>query len=80
MSPYAAEAKANLPITDNRNPVRPYLDVAPRKRQSTPKERAQAERRWALKMAARGIDVGPSVIHGVHVGAGSRTILVEAAV
>lgn len=53
--------------------VRPYVLAEPRKQPDDPKRRAQAERLWALDMAARGIDVGPTVIHGVHVGAGTRT-------
>lgn len=79
-SPYAAEAAANRPFTDTINPVRPYLDAPPRKRPATPEQRAQAERLWALDMATRGIDVGPSVIHGVQVSPGSRTVRVEVAV
>ena len=79
-SPYAAEAAANRPFTDTINPVRPYLNVPPRRRPTTPEQRAQAERLWALDMATRGIDVGPSVIHGVQVPPGSRTVRVEVAV
>jgi hypothetical protein len=80
MSPYAAEAAADRPFCDTPLlPERSYLD-APRKRPRNPEEMAQAERLWALDMATRGIDVGPSVIHGVHVGAGSRTVHVGVAV
>lgn len=75
-SPYACEAAERRPFTDTISPVRPYVLAEPRKRPDDPKRRAQAERLWALDMAARGIDVGPSVIHGVHVGARSRTVRV----
>ncbi|MET7487157.1 hypothetical protein [Streptomyces sp. NPDC005538] len=63
--------------------MRPYVFAEPRHTQpDTPKRRAQAERLWALDMAVRGIDVGPSVIHGVRVGAGAgaRTVRVAAGV
>ncbi len=76
-SPYAAEAAANRPIIPTISSVRPYLDMPPK--EHTPKQQAQAERLWILDMATRGIDVGPSVIHGVHIGAGSRTVRVEVA-
>lgn len=75
-SPYAREAAERRPFTDIISPVRPYVLAEPRKRPDSPERRAQAERRWALEMAERGIDVGPSVIHGVHVGAGTRTVRV----
>ncbi|WP_338671845.1 hypothetical protein V1460_02490 [Streptomyces sp. SCSIO 30461] len=75
-SPYAREAAEKRPFVDTVNPVRPYVTAPPRRRPDNPEHRAQAERRWALDMAARGIDVGPSVIHGVHVGAGTRTVRV----
>lgn len=76
-SPYAEEA--HRPFVDTINPVRPYLDAPPRRRPTTPEQRAQAERLWALDMATRGIDVGPSVIHGVQVSPGSHTVRVKVA-
>ncbi len=76
-SPYAAEAAANRPLVDTTSSVRPYLDMSHKER--TTKQQAQAERLWILDMATRGIDVGPSVIHGVHIGAGSRTVRVGVA-
>lgn len=72
-SPYAREAAARQPFIDTRDPVRPYVAIPPCVQSDDPVRRAQAERRWALEMALRGIDVGPSVIHGVHVGAGNHT-------
>lgn len=75
-SPYAREAAERRPFVDTISPVRPYVLAERRKRPDDPKRRAQAERLWALDMAARGIDVGPTVIHGVHVGAGTRTVRV----
>ncbi|MFD8610540.1 hypothetical protein [Streptomyces sp. NPDC059631] len=75
-SPYAREAAERRPFVDTISPVRPYVLAKPCKRPDDPKRRAQAERRWALEMAERGIDVGPDVIHGVHVGAGTRTVRV----
>lgn len=75
-SPYARAAAERRPFTDTISPVRPYVLAEPRKRPDDPKRRAQAERLWALDMAARGIDVGPSVVHSVHVGAGARTVRV----
>ncbi|MGW0832282.1 hypothetical protein [Streptomyces prunicolor] len=77
-SPYAIDAAANVPFVDTLNPVRPYLDAPPRKRPTTPEQRAQAERLWALDMATRGIDVGPHVIHGVHISLHGRTVPVPA--
>ena len=73
-SPYAIDAAAKLPFVDTINPVRPYLDAPPRNRPTTPEQWAQAERLWALDMATRGIDVGPYVIHGVHLSPHGRTI------
>jgi len=75
-SPYAREAADRRPIVDTISPVRPYVLAEPRRRPDDAKRRAQAERLWALEMAERGIDVGPTVIHGVHVGAGTRTVRV----
>lgn len=75
-SPYAIDAAAKLPFVDTINPVRPYLDAPPRKRPTTPEQWAQAERLWALDMATRGIDVGPYVIHGVHISPHGRTVRV----
>lgn len=74
-SPYAREAARGQAFVDTINPVRPYV-TAPRGRPDDPKRRAQAERRWALDMALRGIDVGPTVIHGRQVRPGDRTIRV----
>ncbi|MFJ6748253.1 hypothetical protein ACIQNI_08690 [Streptomyces sp. NPDC091266] len=54
--------------------VRPYVLARPRKHGNGLKDRVQAERRWALDMALRGYDVGPTKIHGVHVAPGIRTI------
>ena len=79
-SPYAREAAERRPFTDTISPVRPYVLAEPRRRPEDPERRAQAERRWALEMAVRGIDVGPNVIHGVHLGAGSRTVRVAVGV
>ncbi|MGW4202487.1 hypothetical protein [Streptomyces sp. NPDC004726] len=47
---------------------------SPRPRPDSPEERAQAERRWVLEMAIRGLDAGPAVIHGVRVLPGGRTV------
>lgn len=77
-SPYAEEALR--PLVDIVNLVRPYLDAAPPGRPASPEQRAQAERRWAADMATRGIDVGPSVIHGVRVPHGSHTVRAQVAV
>ncbi|MFD9813943.1 hypothetical protein [Streptomyces sp. NPDC059080] len=74
MSPYAREASEAQPFLDTVHPVRPYLTASPRRRPTTPEEQAGAHRLWVLDMALRGIDVGPSKIHGVHVGPKSRTI------
>jgi hypothetical protein len=79
MSPYAREAAERRPFTVTLNPVRPYL-TAPRQHLDDPKCLAQAERRWALEMALRGIDVGPTTIHGVHVRPGTRTLRVAVGV
>ncbi|KPI09498.1 hypothetical protein OK074_3304 [Actinobacteria bacterium OK074] len=78
-SPYAIEVAARRTFVDALSLSRPYVTTPSRKPPATPKQQAQAERRWALDMAARGIDVGPSVIHGVHIGSGSRTIHVKVA-
>ncbi|MFI5759684.1 hypothetical protein ACIA8F_01935 [Streptomyces sp. NPDC051563] len=72
-SPYAHEAAQRQAFVDTINPVRPYVIAPPRRRPDDPKRRAQAERRWALDMALRGIDVGPTVIHGRQVRPDSRT-------
>lgn len=77
-SRYSVEAA--MPFVDNLNPVRPYVTAPRRAQLPTPEQRAQAYRRWALDMATRGIDVGPTSIHGVHVGSGSRTHRVRTAV
>jgi hypothetical protein len=79
-SPYASEAAEKRLIMDTINPVRPYVLAEPRKRPDDPERRAQDERRWMLEMAERGIDVGPSVIHGVYVGAGTRAVRVAVGV
>ncbi|MFF4607961.1 hypothetical protein ACFY12_35140 [Streptomyces sp. NPDC001339] len=73
-SPYARDAADNRTFRDTLSPIRPYVLSTPKKRPDDPKRRAQAERRWALDMALRGIDVGPTTIHGVHVRPGSRTL------
>jgi hypothetical protein len=82
MSPYAREVAEmeNGPIIDKTNPVRPYVLSASRGRPLNPRQRAQAERRWALDMALRGIDVGPAMIHGVHVRPDARTVRVAVGV
>ncbi|MFF4696634.1 hypothetical protein [Streptomyces chattanoogensis] len=73
-SPYAQEAAADAPFEELPLPVRPYV-LAPRAPETTdPEHLAQAERRWALDMALRGIDVGPSRIHGVEVSPGRGTV------
>lgn len=75
-SPYAREAAERRPFVDTTSPVCPYVLTRARRRPGSPEQRAQAERRWALEMALRGIDVGPATIHGVHVRPGSRTLRV----
>lgn len=70
-SPYAREAAEGRSIEDTLPPVRPFL-FAPRHQH--PDDLVRAERRWALDMAARGIDVGPETIHGVHIKTSSRTL------
>ncbi|MDT0346742.1 hypothetical protein [Streptomyces litchfieldiae] len=72
MGPEAREVAERQPFTVTLNPVRPYL-TAPRRHSDDAEHLAQAERRWALEMALRGIDVGPTTIHGVHVRPDSRT-------
>ncbi|MGA4948651.1 hypothetical protein [Streptomyces lydicamycinicus] len=58
--------------------VRPYVtDSAAR--WIDPARVEQAVRRWVLDMALRGIDVGPTVIHGVHVRPDARAIRVAVA-
>ncbi|MFM9368288.1 hypothetical protein [Streptomyces sp. Da 82-17] len=58
------------PYTGESGLVRPYIDLTPVPEEPGDAERrAQAARRWALEMAALGVDVGPEVIHGVRVGA-----------
>ncbi|WP_046777489.1 hypothetical protein [Streptomyces yangpuensis] len=79
-SPYAREAARRQTFVDTINPVRPYVTASPRRRPDDPKRRAQAERRWALDMALRGIDVGPTVIHGRQIRPDSRTIRVAVGV
>ncbi|WP_327324559.1 hypothetical protein OG735_20050 [Streptomyces sp. NBC_01210] len=64
------------PFADTINPVRPYVTTSPRKRPDDPERRAQAERRLALDMALRGIDVRPTVIHGRQIRPDGRTIRV----
>ncbi|MEV0444555.1 hypothetical protein AB0I84_14315 [Streptomyces spectabilis] len=71
-SPYARAAAEGRRFTDTISPVRPYVLVPPSRRPDDPERQAQAERRWALDMCARGIDVGPTVIHGVHLQPGAR--------
>ncbi|MFE5562162.1 hypothetical protein [Streptomyces sp. NPDC056544] len=75
-SPYAREAAQGQVFVDTINPVRPYVTASPHRRPDDPKHRAQAERRWALDMALRGIDVGPTVIHGRQVCPDGPTIRV----
>ncbi|MBT2543549.1 hypothetical protein J7E99_23365 [Streptomyces sp. ISL-44] len=77
-SPYAREAARGHAFVDTINPVRPYVTASPRRRPDDPERRAQAERRWALDMALRGIDVGPTVIHGRQVRPDSRASRVAA--
>ncbi|KPC61207.1 hypothetical protein [Streptomyces chattanoogensis] len=73
-SPYAQEAAADAPFEELPLPVRPYV-LAPRAPEpADPEHLAQAERRWALDMALRGIDVGPSRIHGVEVSPDRGTV------
>ncbi|MGP3947238.1 hypothetical protein [Streptomyces sp. 7N604] len=79
-SPYVREAAERRPFMDTLSPVRPYVTTPARRRPDDPERGAQAERRWALEMALRGIDVGPATIHGVHVRAGSRTLRVAVGV
>ncbi|MBT2396572.1 hypothetical protein J7E96_16000 [Streptomyces sp. ISL-96] len=75
-SPYAREAAEKRPFVNTISQVRPYVTAAPRRRPDDPERRAQAERRWALDMALRGIDVGPATIHSVHVRPDGRTVRV----
>ena len=79
-SPYAREAAERRPFVDTLNPVRPYVLARPSGCPNDPRRQAQAERRWALDMALRGIDVGPARIHGVQVCPGSRTLRMPMAV
>lgn len=69
MSPYAREVAEmeNRPICDTTDPVRPYVLMPYRAPKATAEERMQSYRRWALDMATRGLDVGPTRIHGVNV-------------
>ncbi|WP_407550745.1 hypothetical protein QOM21_16000 [Streptomyces sp. Pv4-95] len=63
---------------DTPSRVRPYLlsrHRSVREGEDSPERQAQAERRWVLDMALRGMDVGPVVIHGVRLpapGTGTR--------
>ncbi|MEV0438963.1 hypothetical protein AB0I84_09435 [Streptomyces spectabilis] len=75
-SPYAREAAEQRPFLDTINPVRPYVTAPVRRRPDDPKRAEQAQHRWELEMHARGFDVGPTVIHGVHVRPGGRTVRV----
>lgn len=78
-SPYAQEAAADAPFEELPLSVRPYV-LAPRAPEpADPEHLAQAERRWALDMALRGIDVGPSRIHGVDVSPDRGTVPVAVA-
>jgi hypothetical protein len=79
-SPYALEAAEQRPFEDTLSPVRPYVLARPYSRPESPEEQAGAERRWAVDMALRGIDVGPAKIHGVHMRPGSRTLRVAVAI
>lgn len=79
-SPYAHQASSRRPFVDTISPVRPYVLTPQRRRPKSCAQMAQAERRWALDMALRGHDVGPTRIHGVHVRPGSRTVRVPLAV
>uniref|UniRef100_J2K2S5 Uncharacterized protein n=1 Tax=Streptomyces auratus AGR0001 TaxID=1160718 RepID=J2K2S5_9ACTN len=58
--------------------VRPYV-IDSVGRWIDPARMEQAVRRWVLDMALRGIDVGPTVIHGVHVRPDARAIRVAVA-
>ena len=75
-SPYAREAAERRPFVDTISPVRPYVLTQLRESPQTSAQRVRAERRWALDMAVRGIDVGAATIHGVHVRPGSHTLRV----
>ncbi|MEV0440910.1 hypothetical protein AB0I84_08985 [Streptomyces spectabilis] len=75
-SPYAREAAEQRPFVDTINPVRPYVLTPVRRRPVDPKRVEQARHRWELEMHERGIDVGPTVIHGVHIRPGARTLRV----
>ncbi|MFD9905883.1 hypothetical protein [Streptomyces sp. NPDC059063] len=75
-SPYARESAEGRPFVDTINPVRPYVLTQTHRRPTDPKRAEQAQHRWELEMHARGFDVGPTVIHGVHVGSGARTVRV----
>ncbi|UUU23912.1 hypothetical protein [Streptomyces sp. DSM 40750] len=60
--PRTAVRTAARPLLDDPSPlVRPYLVAHER-------HRRQQERRTALVLALDGIDVGPWVIHGHHIG------------
>jgi hypothetical protein len=50
--------------------VRPYLEAHERRERARREEaRHQRARRRALWLAVHGVDFGPSLIHGVKVGA-----------
>ena len=78
-SPHASECAADAPLLDPPAPVRPYVLAAPHcPAGGDPANKAQAERRWALYLAVRGIDVGPTRIHGVEVPSGGGSVPVAA--
>ncbi|MFB7633597.1 hypothetical protein ACFC0M_22015 [Streptomyces sp. NPDC056149] len=78
-SPHAAECAADAPLFDPPDPVRPYVLAALHcPAGGDPTNKAQAERRWALYLAVRGIDVGPTRVHGGEVGAGAGSVPVAA--
>ncbi|MEU7581953.1 hypothetical protein AB0B50_30695 [Streptomyces sp. NPDC041068] len=79
-SPYAREAAEHRPFVDTINPVRPYVTAPLRRCPDDPKRVEQAQHRWELEMHERGFDVGPTVIHGVHIRPGGRTLRVAVGV
>ncbi|MFD9880011.1 hypothetical protein ACFWZT_00915 [Streptomyces alboflavus] len=79
-SPYAREAAEGRSFVDTINPVRPYVLTRTHRRPTDAKRTEQAQHRWELEMHARGFDVGPTVIHGVHIRPGARTVLVAVGV
>ncbi len=77
-SPYARDAAQAALSWTRPAPYAPTCSAVTgvwREGEDSPERQAQAERRWVLDMALRGMDVGPVVIHGVRLpapGTGTR--------